>query len=104
MQALVLTEESYSPTEVVSPEKLAQFTQYIRFASIDPTRNRFRFYTLTWQPGLWDEVSLVRSWGRIGKRGRSCSHIFNDQNDGRKEAARLVTRRLQRGYQAIDWR
>jgi predicted DNA-binding WGR domain protein len=104
MQALVLTEESYSPAEAVSPEKLAQFTQYVRFASIDPSRNRYRFYTLTWQPGLWNEVSLVRNWGRIGRRGRSCSHLYDDQGAGQKEAARLIARRLQRGYQAIDWR
>ena len=85
-------------------EELVQFHSYVYFTSIDPARNRYRFYTLTWQHGLWGEVSLVRSWGRIGGRGRSCSHIYEDQSAGQKEAARLVTRRLQRGYQAIDWR
>lgn len=37
----------------------------------DPARNMARFYELSIEQTLFGEVSLTRSWGRIGKRGQS---------------------------------
>jgi predicted DNA-binding WGR domain protein len=84
-------------------EELSQFQCYVYFTGVDPARNRYRFYTLTWQPGLWDEVSLVRSWGRIGRRGRSCSHVFDERVIGCEAVAHLIAQRLRRGYTVTDW-
>jgi predicted DNA-binding WGR domain protein len=82
-------------------EELAQFHSYVYFTSIDPARNRYRFYTLTWQPGLLGEVSLVRSWGRLGGRGRFCSRVYNSSAEAQKEIARLIERRIKRGYRPV---
>ena len=47
-------------------ETLAGFRAYVRFESVDPAENRRRFYDLTWQPTLFGEGALVRTWGRQG--------------------------------------
>jgi predicted DNA-binding WGR domain protein len=82
-------------------EELSQFQYYIHFTSIDPAQNRYRFYTLTWQPGLWEEVSLVRSWGRIGRRGRCCVRIYASRADAQADIFRLIRHRLRRGYERV---
>ncbi len=45
-------------------ETLATFSAYVRFESSDPAENRRRFYDLTWQPTLFGDGALVRTWGR----------------------------------------
>ncbi|MBI1742752.1 WGR domain-containing protein [Candidatus Acetothermia bacterium] len=42
----------------------------LRWQSIDPANNRFRFYTLSLSVDLWGEPFLVQHWGRIGSKGR----------------------------------
>jgi predicted DNA-binding WGR domain protein len=46
---------------------------------IEPEKNMARFYALAVQPTLSGEVSLVRSWGRIGTRGQQKVHLFNEE-------------------------
>ena len=43
------------------------FAQTLRLVSLDPSRNRARVYTFTWQPTLWGEWALIRAWGRIAR-------------------------------------
>ena len=54
------------PTETPA---VVGFQQYARFERIDHAANCARFYTLAWQPDLWGDIALVRSWGRIGSQG-----------------------------------
>jgi predicted DNA-binding WGR domain protein len=75
------------------------FDQVIRLTSVNPTKNRYRFYTLAFQPGLWGTVALIRSWGRQGTRGQSRIHIYSEHAAAQKEAHRLLRRRLQHGYE-----
>ena len=84
-------------------EELSQFQNYVYFGSVDPVQNRYRFCTLSWQHNLWGGVTLVRTWGRIGGRGRSCSHTLDEREVGSEIAARLIARRLRRGYTVTDW-
>jgi predicted DNA-binding WGR domain protein len=79
------------------------FTHELRLVSIDDSRNRARFYVLQWQPTLWDGVALVRVWGRIGSRGRAQVLRCADTPEVDDIVARLVRRRLQHGYQVVDW-
>lgn len=50
---------------------ITDFRIFAHFVSIDPVKNRRRFYTVLWQPALWEDGALVRSWGRVGAAGRS---------------------------------
>jgi hypothetical protein len=54
---------------------VTEFRAYARFVSVDTAKNRFRFYALTRQPGLWGGGALIHTWGRIGQalRRRSSS-------------------------------
>jgi predicted DNA-binding WGR domain protein len=81
-----------------STEDLGQFKAYLRLISVDPARNRFHYYSLAWQPGLWGDGALVRCWGRIGTKGRSVAVLFQHRNSAQQLIEAIVKRRLQRGY------
>lgn len=38
---------------------------FLRLLSVDPVRNRYRFYTLTCERTLWSEWVIRCTWGRI---------------------------------------
>ena len=90
-------------TEVLSPEELARFEQYIRLVSRDVSKNRNRFYLLVWQPMLDGDIALVCSWGRLGTQGRSLTIFYPDRAQVQEKLVGLIKRRLQRGYQVIAW-
>jgi predicted DNA-binding WGR domain protein len=77
------------------------FVQTLRLVSVDPSRNRARVYVLTWQPTLWGEVALVRTWGRLDHPGRSQMTIYPNRNQARPDLRRLLRRRLQHGYEVV---
>jgi predicted DNA-binding WGR domain protein len=85
-------------------ETIARFHAYARLISVDPERNRFRYYSLTWQPGLWGGGALVRCWGRIGMKGRSQETPYRDRSSAQGDVDQLVKRRLRHGYQVVDSR
>ena len=81
-----------------------RFGRYVRLESIDLERNRFRFFTLCWQPTLWNGPALVRTWGRVGAPGRSRVLQFPDGIDPWTTIGRVLRRRLHHGYRVVDWR
>ena len=84
-------------------ETLVGFTAYIRFESVDPAENRCRFYDLTWQPTLFGEGALVRSWGRQGQPGTTRATFYPDRDQAQGEIRQVVRRRLAHGYTVVDW-
>jgi len=80
--------------EDITTETLVQFTDYIRFVSRDPAKNRNRFYLLSWQPTLDGSAALVCTWGRLGTRGRSRLLCAADQPDAQDIVARIIRRRM----------
>jgi predicted DNA-binding WGR domain protein len=89
---------------VDSEKRATGFRAYARFVSIDPTRNRFRYYSLNWQPGLWGGGALIRTWGRIGTRGRTLETFYDDRASAQELIQQLVRRRFQHGYSVVDAR
>ncbi len=83
-------------------ETLATFSAYVRFESVDPTENRRRYYDLTWQPTLFGEGALVRSWGRQGRPPTTRASFYPDRADAATEIRRVVRRRLAHGYALTD--
>ena len=84
-------------------DQLAGFRAYVRFESIDPTENRRRFYDLLWQPTLFGEGALVRSWGRQGQPGTSRATFYPDRHQADAEIRQVMRRRLAHGYTVTDW-
>jgi predicted DNA-binding WGR domain protein len=83
-------------------EKLAAFHARLQFVCIDQSRNRYRFYTLVWQPSLFGGGALIRLWGRLGRRGRSLMTFYADRETARPLIQQLVRRRLRHGYHLAE--
>ncbi len=71
---------------------------YLYVERIEPEKNMARFYALAVQPTLFGEVSLVRSWGRIGTRGQQKLHVFNDEWQAVDLFLELLREKRRRGY------
>ena len=65
---------------------------------IDATRNMSRFYTLSIQPTLFGQASLLRCWGRIGSRGQQMIHTFEDEDQAVELFLELLSRKRKKGY------
>lgn len=64
----------------------------------DPSRNMARFYEIALRPNLFDEVTLVRTWGRIGTQGQTKLETFKDRCDAEAAAATIESAKQRRGY------
>lgn len=65
---------------------------------IDHTANMARFYAIVLQPTLFGEVSVLRSWGRIGTRGQAKIETFPTSLAAERQAALVEQRKRRRGY------
>ncbi len=75
---------------------------FVCLANIDPAKNRYRLYRLTWQTTLWGEEALVRRRGRRGSNGRSQRTFYPDHASAQAEFQRLMHLRLRHGYQRLS--
>jgi predicted DNA-binding WGR domain protein len=71
---------------------------FIHMVSIDPERNRARFYTISWQGDLWGAGTIATTWGRIGGRGRTHVTPFDSREALGVALLKMVARRMDRGY------
>ena len=88
---------------VMPSDGVVHFQAYAHLVNVDPDKNRYRFYTLTWQPSLFGGLALVRSWGRIGTSGRSRAIFFADQEGAQKAVEEIMKRRMAHGYAVVRW-
>ena len=84
-------------------ETLVGFRAYVRFESVDAAENRRRVYDLAWQPTLFGDGALVRTWGRQGQPGTTRATFYPDRACAMAEVRQVVRRRLQHGYHVTDW-
>jgi predicted DNA-binding WGR domain protein len=68
------------------------------FRRIDPARNMARYYRLELQPTLFALTSVVREWGRIGRRGQRKIDLFTTQAEAMRHMDRLARAKRRRGY------
>ena len=68
--------------------------------SIIPDKNRYRFYEITLQYGLFYKYCLIKKWGRIGTRGRKIETSFDTMEEVEKEIQRVLKIRQKHGYSA----
>lgn len=72
--------------------------QPITLYQIDPARNRQRFYHLDIQKDLFGHQSLVRVWGRIGKRGHMRTDPYETDAEVELAASKLMAAKHRKGY------
>jgi predicted DNA-binding WGR domain protein len=74
----------------------------LRFHSINPEKNCYRFYVILLTPTLWGSWAVVRRWGRIGaNQVRELIHECADLDEALRTAAVQIERRLRRGYRIV---
>jgi predicted DNA-binding WGR domain protein len=64
----------------------------------DTARNMARFYCLTVERNLFDEFSLVRTWGRIGRPSQSKIELHATEQDAQASMIRKVQQKQRKGY------
>jgi predicted DNA-binding WGR domain protein len=64
----------------------------------DATLNMARYYRLTVEKNLFGEFSLVRTWGRIGKRSQEKIELHITEQDAQVAVARKVQQKQRKGY------
>jgi len=62
-----------------------------------------RFYTLSIEPTLFGETSLVRNWGRIGSGGQRRVDLFENDQQAVKLFLDIVRQKRARGYRPLQW-
>jgi predicted DNA-binding WGR domain protein len=70
----------------------------IHIQRVDPKRNMARFYRLSLSETLFGGVSVIRSWGRVGTRGREIVHLFDSEAEALGLFLALARRKRARGY------
>ena len=96
-------QDATSEASSTASNGVVHFKAYAHLSSVDPAKNRYRFYTLTWQPSLFGGLALVRSWGRIGTSGHSRAIFFADQEGAQKAVEEILKRRMAHGYAVVRW-
>ena len=65
---------------------------------IDPDANMARYYCVDIAPTLFGDVSVVRTWGRIGTQGRTSIETLPTLEDAENAASRALRQKMRRGY------
>ena len=72
--------------------------QIVVLERVDPTDNAFRFYVLSVEPTLFEDYSLVREWGRIGKAGHRRIDLYESAAAAKVDLQTWIDRNIGRGY------
>ena len=75
--------------------------QVLVLERVDPSLNMARYYVLSVEPTLFDEVALVREWGRIGTRGCRKLDLYPDRVQAVEALEEWLQRKSRRGYSQV---
>ena len=67
---------------------------------VDPARNMSRFWSARLQPSLYEEIVLVRNWGRIGSWGQERSYWFSTRQAALGAFNKITAAKCRGGYAA----
>jgi predicted DNA-binding WGR domain protein len=78
------------------PASTIQHTLVLR--RVDPEHGVARFYMLAIERDLFGTIRLVRTWGRIGTRGRELADEFETEEEAAQALEVLAAIKRRRGY------
>ena len=73
--------------------------QVLVFERVDHAKNTARFYVLSIEPTLFEDLALVRRWDRIGSAGRERIDLHPSRRVAQIELKKWLDRKRRRGYQ-----
>ncbi len=65
---------------------------------IDSEANMARFYCIEVAATLFGDISVLRTWGRIGTHGRTSIETCATVEDAERAASRTLRQKMRRGY------
>jgi len=71
---------------------------HLHIQRVDPSRNMARYYELSLEPTLFGEMSLVRTWGRIGRRGQQRVDLYPTEQQALETFLELLRKKRAKGY------
>jgi len=72
----------------------------IHLESIDPKRNRHRWYRIEAEVTLFGGV-VRREWGRVGQKGRRIEHELESYHEAVLQIKRIMQTRKKHGYKIL---
>jgi predicted DNA-binding WGR domain protein len=73
--------------------------QVLVLERVDRAKSMARFYVLSIEPTLFEDLALVRRWGRIGSAGRERIDLHPSRRVAQIELEKWLDRKRRRGYQ-----
>lgn len=73
-------------------------TTPVHLIHVDPDVNMARFYGIELQPTLFGEVSVLRTWGRIGTNGQAMMVTYDDEAQASEALQKVEKQKRRRGY------
>ena len=73
--------------------------QVLVLERVDRARNMAQFYVLSIETTLFEDLALVRRWGRIGNAGRHRIDLHPSRPTAQIELKKWLERKRRRGYQ-----
>lgn len=64
----------------------------------DALKNMARYYAMDISATLFGQACLTRRWGRIGSRGQSKCHVFDDEREAVSLFLDILRQKRGRGY------
>ncbi len=81
------------------PASTVQRTLVLR--GVDRKHGVARFYMLNIERDLFGTIRVVRTWGRIGTRGRELADVFDTEDAAREALEALAAVKRRRGYRDL---
>ncbi len=76
--------------------------QVLVLERVDRAKNMARFYVLSIEPTLFEDLALVRRWGRIGSVGRERIDLHPSRPVAQIALKKWLDRKRRRGYHLRD--
>ena len=83
------------------PDPLSPIQHALVLHRIDPDQRMARFYSLMIERDLFGTVRLVRTWGRIGTRGRERVEVFASEIEAGHALEAVARAKRRRGYRDL---
>jgi|APLak6261664116_1056043.scaffolds.fasta_scaffold64657_1 predicted DNA-binding WGR domain protein len=64
----------------------------------DLTKNMHRFYQMIVTPGIFDNWSLIKEWGRVGSPGTVRKEWFESEEEAAISGQKLCEKKRKKGY------
>ncbi|MBY3122871.1 WGR domain-containing protein [Rhizobium leguminosarum] len=77
---------------------MTRMSFHLHCQRVDASRNMARYYTLAIESTLFGETAVLRSWGRIGRRGCKRTDVFGTEQEAVAHFLDLARRKHRKGY------